>query len=510
MRAVFASALCALYLYGANDPQAVVGEVAKLRQKYEECRQEQNARSSSASSDKTAGYQKRIAVLESQIKQREEELQQLKKRTSELERSLNQKQGIIQSMERSLTTKDQQYRQASVQNEALAKEANAIKVGKIERESLKNALIKAKAEYEKLQSSMSKSDKEVMALRVSLTNAKAEIEKLRKTPVQAEKSTKNAAQTAVPTNQNSRVLALENELSHANAMIIQLQKKVAQSPVVQEKIVTKTVEPTEKIVALQKELANAQATIASLKKGVKPITQERVVTKVVEPTEKIVALQRELSAAQTTIANLKNNPSAKTVTKEKVVEKIVYKDRPVVQEKVVTKIVEPTEKIVALQRQLATAEATIAAMKKGAAAKPSLPSKAVVKTANPTEELNKALSQKLAQTSKLTPPKPLGKPSAQAPNTADKLSKTSTVSSMAVPPASSVKKSAPSAYRMATNAPVYSAPGGAVVDTWEARRSFTSGTAANGWVKITGYFVNRVWQRADQDLWVKESDVIKR
>lgn len=110
--------------------------------------------------------------------------------------------------------------------------------------------------------------------------------------------------------------------------------------------------------------------------------------------------------------------------------KIVYIDRPVVQEKIVTKTVESTEQIKSLQRNLAAAPIT--------------------------------------------------------------------------------KKSAPSAYHMATNATVYSMPNGTKVDTWESGRSFTSGTSRDGWVKITGYFVNRVWQAASEELWVKESDVIKR
>lgn len=439
-----------MYLYGANDPQAIVGEVANLRQKYEECRQEVNSLSSSDSAAKIKGYQKRIGVLESQIKQHENELLQIKKQNTEMTRDLSQKQGVIRSLEKSLTTKDQQYRQSVTQNESLAKEANTVKVGKIERESLKNALLKAKADLEKLEKSMGKNDKDVVALRSALASAKAEIEKLRKTAAQGQSTT-----NTVSTNQNSRVFALENELSHANAMIIQLQKKVAQPAAVQEKIVTKVVEPTEKLAALQRELANAQSTIASLKKG----------------------------------------SSAKVVVQEKIVEKVVYKDRPVIQEKIVEKVVYKD--------------------------RPAVVEKVAAKSAKQTEQLNKALHQKLAQnevqSTKLKAPA-LSKPTStittktavKNATVTEKVQKTSPITKAPEPVASSLKKSAPSAYRMATDAPVYSAPGGSVVETWEARRSFTSGTASNGWVKITGYFVNRVWQRADRDLWVKESDVIKR
>lgn len=494
VRAVLISALCAMYLYGANDPQAIVNEVTKLRQKYEECRQAQNSLSPSDAAVKIQGYQKRIAVLENQVKLRESELLQIKKQKTELERDLSQKQGVIRSLEKSLTTKDQQYRQSVTQNESLAKEANTIKVGKIERESLKSALVKAKSDLEKLEKSMGKNDKEVIVLRASLATAKAEIEKLRAQPLaQGQNTAKLSANVPAPVDQTPKIKALQSELAKANALITQLQKAPVQSAV-QEKIVIKTVEPTEKIVVLQRQLASAQATISNLQKGVKtvtqekivekvvykdrPVIQEKIVTKVVEPTEKIAALQRELSNAQATIANLKKASSPKVVVQEKVVEKVVYKDRPAAVEKVAAKAV------------------------------------------NPTEQLNKALHQKLAQNEpqsarlkapampKLTPPKETKLAAAAVPAKVQKVPQATKTPVAA--PSETPKKSAPSAYRMAKNAPIYSAPGGSVVDTWEERRSFTSGTAGNGWVKITGYFVNRVWQRADQDLWVKESDVIKR
>ncbi|MDQ1298215.1 MAG: hypothetical protein QG558_754 [Campylobacterota bacterium] len=65
---------------------------------------------------------------------------------------------------------------------------------------------------------------------------------------------------------------------------------------------------------------------------------------------------------------------------------------------------------------------------------------------------------------------------------------------------------------MAKDAAVYSSPNGKAIDTWEARRSFTGSAASNGWIHITGYFVNRVFQAAGEgeSLWVKESDVIRR
>lgn len=456
-KAVLLSAFGAIYLYGADaNPQNVINEVANLRQKYEECRQAQNNNmSASESAAKIKGYQTRIAALENQIKQTGSELQSLKKLNTEIERELSQKRGVVQSLERSLTLKDQQLRDESALNEKLGKEANAIKVGKIERESLKNALVKAKMDAEQLERSMGKTDKEVVALRASLASAKAEVEKLRSKPLP---NTPSAPVANTNTDQSNKIKALQNELAKANAAILQLQN-------------------------------NAKT----------PAVHEKIVTKVVEPTEKIAALQRELSAAQTTIANLKNTPGVKTVVKEKIVEKIVYKDRLVPQEKVVEKIVYKDRPVI----QERVVEKVVYKDR------PAVAEKVAAKQSSPTEQLNKALSQKLAQPQKLTPPK---ETKVSAPAVVEKAqksvapSKAPAVAIASEPP----KKSGPSAYRMATDASVYNAPNGRVVDTWEARRSFTSGTTANGWVKITGYFVNRVWQRADQDLWVKESDVIRR
>ncbi|DAB39026.1 MAG: hypothetical protein A2023_06195 [Sulfuricurvum sp. GWF2_44_89] len=441
MRVVILSVLSALYLYGANDPQAILNDVAKLRQKYEECRQEQNALSTTDATAKIKGYQKRISNLENEIKQRNSELQSLKKRTTELERELSQKRGVIQSLEKTLTSKDQKYRDFAAQNERLTKETNTIKVSKVERENLKRALVKAKTDFDTLERSMGKTDKEAAALRVSLTDAKAEIERLRTRPMQGQPPIKGVEPSAKMSDQSAKVKALQNELSKANAMIVQMQKAPS-TVVVQEKIVTKVVEPTEKIVALQRELSAAQATIANLKKGTKTIIQERVVEKVV----------------------YKERPALK----EKIVEKVVYKDRPVVQEKIVEKVVYKD--------------------------RPIPPAKVALKSADATERLNKALQQKL------TPPK-------TTKTTASKeLKAPATVAS------TPVKQGKSSAYRMASNAPIYNAPGGSVVDTWEERRSFTAGNPSGGWVHITGYFVNRVWQRTaeGENLYVRESDVIRR
>lgn len=70
----------------------------------------------------------------------------------------------------------------------------------------------------------------------------------------------------------------------------------------------------------------------------------------------------------------------------------------------------------------------------------------------------------------------------------------------------------PAAYRMKNDGMIYDAPDGKPLFSWEAQRSFTSGMRAGEWIKITGYFVNRKWQatRENENLWVRENDVIRR
>jgi chromosome segregation ATPase len=512
MRGIVLSTLCALYLYGnSGDPQAIIKEVANLRQKYEECAREQKNLSSVDVASKISGYQKRIAHLEAQLELTGKELSRLKKHTTEIEREITQKKGVIQSLEKTLRARDKSYREASEENERLLAQTNSAKVSKIERQSLTASLEKTKFEVERLENIVAKTSKERIRLEQELAVARGQVDKYKNTKI-PESKIPEAPKTLVTSDQSGKIKALQNELTRANAYILKLQNTQA-TPAVQEKIVTKIVEPTEKLVALQRELSAAQATIATLKKGSKVITQEKivekivykdrpavqekVVTKVVESTEKIAALQRELANTQAKLTNLKNNPS-NTIVKEKIVEKIVYKDRPVIQEKIVEKIVYKD--------------------------RPVVQEKVVYKASDATEKLNRALQERLAESeaqmekmkaksAKLAPPKTT-KINAQSVAVPEKMSKVlkapETKALTTASNTSSAKKSAPSAYRMATNAPVYNTPGGSVVDTWEERRSFTSGTVSNGWIKITGYFVNRVWQRADQELWVKESDVIRR
>ena len=67
-----------------------------------------------------------------------------------------------------------------------------------------------------------------------------------------------------------------------------------------------------------------------------------------------------------------------------------------------------------------------------------------------------------------------------------------------------------SAFRLNKNALIYDKVNGKTLYGWEEGTSFTSSIKTQNWVKITGYFVDRVWMRSSKELWIKSEDVIKR
>ncbi len=69
----------------------------------------------------------------------------------------------------------------------------------------------------------------------------------------------------------------------------------------------------------------------------------------------------------------------------------------------------------------------------------------------------------------------------------------------------------PRPFRLSQDADIYDRPGGKVIDRWEARTSFTSGEKQKGWIRITGYFVNKKWRPSkEKSLWVEEKNTIMR
>ncbi len=67
-----------------------------------------------------------------------------------------------------------------------------------------------------------------------------------------------------------------------------------------------------------------------------------------------------------------------------------------------------------------------------------------------------------------------------------------------------------SAFRLSVESDIYDSIDGNVVYKWEEKTSFTSSIMTQNWIKITGYFVDKKWQKAEEELWVKKINVIKR
>jgi len=65
-------------------------------------------------------------------------------------------------------------------------------------------------------------------------------------------------------------------------------------------------------------------------------------------------------------------------------------------------------------------------------------------------------------------------------------------------------------YRVKGESAVYDMPKGKLIEIWEDTRSFTSNVKTGTWIKITGYFVDRKWRKAQREMWVKEENTLKR
>jgi len=71
-------------------------------------------------------------------------------------------------------------------------------------------------------------------------------------------------------------------------------------------------------------------------------------------------------------------------------------------------------------------------------------------------------------------------------------------------------KTKPSTYRLNKDAFIYDSINGKKIEEWEKHTSFTSNTKSNLWVKITGFFINKVWVKSESSMWVPLKDVRKR
>lgn len=65
-------------------------------------------------------------------------------------------------------------------------------------------------------------------------------------------------------------------------------------------------------------------------------------------------------------------------------------------------------------------------------------------------------------------------------------------------------------FRLKADSDIYDSINGNKISKWQEGTSFTSNQETSEWVKITGYFVNKKWKKAEQDMWIKKAQVIKR
>ena len=67
-----------------------------------------------------------------------------------------------------------------------------------------------------------------------------------------------------------------------------------------------------------------------------------------------------------------------------------------------------------------------------------------------------------------------------------------------------------SSFRTKHVSSIYAYPDAKKIEQWEGGKSFTSNKKTSKWIKITGFFINKQWQKVSHDMWIKNSDVVKR
>jgi len=67
-----------------------------------------------------------------------------------------------------------------------------------------------------------------------------------------------------------------------------------------------------------------------------------------------------------------------------------------------------------------------------------------------------------------------------------------------------------SAYRVNKEAAIYDGINGTEIEKWEVKTSFTSNQETDKWIKVTGYFVDKIWRKSLRDIWVKQEDATRR
>jgi len=67
-----------------------------------------------------------------------------------------------------------------------------------------------------------------------------------------------------------------------------------------------------------------------------------------------------------------------------------------------------------------------------------------------------------------------------------------------------------SSFRVNKDSNIYDGLNGVKTDVWDKDTSFTSNQKTKDWIKVTGYFVDKIWQKSKKELWIKTIDVIQR
>ncbi|MFT7002674.1 MAG: cell division protein FtsB [Sulfurimonas sp.] len=65
-------------------------------------------------------------------------------------------------------------------------------------------------------------------------------------------------------------------------------------------------------------------------------------------------------------------------------------------------------------------------------------------------------------------------------------------------------------FRLKSDSSIFDAPNANQIYFWTKETSFTSNMKTENWVKITGFFIDKKWKKAKQDMWIEKTKVSKR
>ena len=65
-------------------------------------------------------------------------------------------------------------------------------------------------------------------------------------------------------------------------------------------------------------------------------------------------------------------------------------------------------------------------------------------------------------------------------------------------------------FRVNKDADIYDSKDGKVIDRWEKGTSFTSSKRTDDMIKITGYFVDKIWRKSEKTMWIQSENAFER